>query len=258
MTLAMRPIDAAAVLSLAAGLEAYARAQLAKAALPGTIADRDALVEPFAADLATYFAEMADRVLGTVRKALEIDWDPAHDIGWTVEDEELGKVLARWFPILGETAFTGVGEQLAVELRFDVRVSPAKEIVAAVGERVTGINAASRDVLESIVDGSIRRGESIDDLRGLLREAFDSWSSSRATTIALTETATVYNQAALGGYAASGLVETVTVYDGADCGWTSHDDPDLAAGSTRTLDEAEAYATAHPRCQRAFGPVVTR
>jgi hypothetical protein len=236
----------------------YARAQLAKASMPDALDARDALVEPFAADLAEYFDAMAERVLGTVRKALEIEWNPADDVAWTVEDGELGRVLARWYVELGETAYAAVADQLAIELRFDVRVSPAKELIATVGDRVAGISETSRQVLAGRVEASIRAGESIDDLRATLRDLFADWSSSRATTIALTETATVYNQAALGGYVASGLVDGVMVFDGADCGWTSHTDPDLAAGTIRTLDEAKAYPTAHPRCQRAFGPVVAR
>lgn len=238
-------------------LERYARGRLAKAALPASIAARDALVDPFAAEVADYFSAFAEHALGTVRKAVEIEWSP-DDLDWTVLDEELGKVLARWYLDLGETAFAGVGEQLGVELRFDVRISPAKEILDGVGVQVRGINDTSRQVLADAVDRSIGAGESVDDLRATLRDLFDSWSSSRARTIALTETATVYNQAALGGYAASGLVERVTVFDGADCGWTSHGDPDLAAGSTRTLDEAKAQPISHPNCQRAFGAVVSR
>ena len=48
----------------------------------------------------------------------------------------------------------------------------------------------------------------------------------------------------------------VQVYDGPECGWTEHDDPDLADGSLRTLEEADEYPLSHPHCQRAFGPVV--
>ena len=39
-------------------------------------------------------------------------------------------------------------------------------------------------------------------------------------------------------------------------GGPSHDDPDHANGSNRTLDDAREWPTSHPHCQRAFGPVV--
>src|SRR5690606_19881183 len=44
------------------------------------------------------------------------------------------------------------------------------------------------------------------------------------------------------------------VFDGPDCGWTSHDDIDLALGKVVTRDEALAFPISHPRCRRAFGP----
>lgn len=38
------------------------------------------------------------------------------------------------------------------------------------------------------------------------------------------------------------------VFDGADCGWVSHDDTDLANGTVRSLAECEAHSLSHPRC----------
>lgn len=43
------------------------------------------------------------------------------------------------------------------------------------------------------------------------------------------------------------------VFDGEDCGWTDHDDPDLANGKVVTTDEGLANPLAHPNCRRAFG-----
>lgn len=62
-----------------------------------------------------------------------------------------------------------------------------------------------------------------------------------------------YNAGALARFADAG-VEYVEVYDGPDCGWTQHDDPDRAHGSIRSAAEAAEYAIAHPRCRRSFGP----
>ncbi|MFF7631467.1 hypothetical protein [Streptomyces cyaneofuscatus] len=46
----------------------------------------------------------------------------------------------------------------------------------------------------------------------------------------------------------------VQVRDGAECGWTSHQDSDLADGTYRSIDAALAHPTAHPNCQRQFLP----
>lgn len=62
-----------------------------------------------------------------------------------------------------------------------------------------------------------------------------------------------YNLGTLRGAAGDG-VEFFEVFDGPDCGWTSHDDDDLADGSIRSKADCERYPLAHPNCRRAFGP----
>ncbi|MGY5127280.1 hypothetical protein [Streptomyces nigrescens] len=44
------------------------------------------------------------------------------------------------------------------------------------------------------------------------------------------------------------------VQDGPDCGWESHDDPDRAHQTVRTVADAIAHPLAHPHCQREFLP----
>ncbi|MDX3343510.1 hypothetical protein PV409_36735 [Streptomyces sp. ME02-6979.5a] len=46
----------------------------------------------------------------------------------------------------------------------------------------------------------------------------------------------------------------VQVRDGAECGWTSHQDADLADGTYRSIDDALAHPTAHAHCIREFLP----
>ena len=256
MTLATIPRGM--LLAVTDDLLTFARCRLAKAALPAGIAARDALVEAFADDLAAYFEAMGKRVLGTVSKALEIGWDPTDDVDWTVEDAELRKVLARWYTTLGETAFAGVADQLAVELRFDLNARPVAAVLDRIGVQVQGITEASRETLAGYVGRAIDEGLSIEALVSELSEVFTTWSTGRAQTIALTETATAYNLASAAGYAESGLVDEVEIFDGPDCGWDGHDDPDLADGSIRTLEEFADMPTSHPNCQRAAGPVVVR
>jgi hypothetical protein len=53
-------------------------------------------------------------------------------------------------------------------------------------------------------------------------------------------------------------VTQVLVRDGADCGWTSHDDSDLADGTYRSISDALAHPSAHPNCIREFRPHLNR
>jgi hypothetical protein len=49
-------------------------------------------------------------------------------------------------------------------------------------------------------------------------------------------------------------VTYVELTDGAGCGFTSHDDPDKANGTIRTVEEAGAYPLSHPNCVRSSYP----
>lgn len=74
-----------------------------------------------------------------------------------------------------------------------------------------------------------------------------------ATMAVRTITGQAYNLGTLRGPAGQG-VEYFEVFDGPECGWTSHDDGDAADGSIRAVDECESYPLSHPNCRRAFGP----
>lgn len=70
---------------------------------------------------------------------------------------------------------------------------------------------------------------------------------------ARTKSAVAYNSGTLNEAYAQGATY-LEVFDGSDCGWTSHGDWDKADGSIRHVEDAAAYPIAHPNCTRAFGP----
>ena len=251
-------IAPAELLPIVAELEYFARARLAKAALPGGIALRDSRVDDVATDLGAYFLAALERATSTIAKDVAWSWDPDDAIAWAKEEAILEGVLEAWYLTLGADAFAGVSEQLAVDLAFDVSNDLVAEVLDQVALEVTRITEQTRTVLRNLVERAAAEGSSIETLTKEIRSTFTAWSTGRARTIALTETANAYNQASLAGYATTGLVEKVEVFDGPDCGWTHHEDPDLAHGSIRTLEEAKRHPIAHPNCQRAFGAVVAR
>ncbi|MFI8930585.1 hypothetical protein ACIG3E_23260 [Streptomyces sp. NPDC053474] len=69
----------------------------------------------------------------------------------------------------------------------------------------------------------------------------------------LTKSAVAYNAGTLNRARQAG-VRQVEVFDGGDCGWTSHQDPDKATGTLRSVEEAAERPISHPRCHRSFGP----
>lgn len=78
----------------------------------------------------------------------------------------------------------------------------------------------------------------------------DDW---RARRRARTEMAIITNEGAIVAMEESGVAEVV-IFDGPGCGWLSHDDSDIADGSTRTLSDFRANPIAHPNCVRSGAP----
>lgn len=67
-----------------------------------------------------------------------------------------------------------------------------------------------------------------------------------------TKTAVAYNVGTLNQGAEFG-VKYYEVFDGPSCGWSSHNDTELANGKIVSAKEAATYVIAHPRCARSFG-----
>lgn len=137
--------------------------------------------------------------------------------------------------------------------------------LARAGRRIVGINDETRGAVRQLLltagergysPFQIARGVAADDFRGL-RSTVEELYTGRADAIARTELATASQHAAHERYAAAGVTH-LDIIDGPDCGWTSHDDPDKADGTTRTIDDAESYPIAHPNCQRTSLPVLER
>jgi hypothetical protein len=82
------------------------------------------------------------------------------------------------------------------------------------------------------------------------RHPVDAWARAAITWQAVTTANTAAARTALDELG----TEWVEIRDGADCGWTSHDDPDRANRTLRTVQDALAHPTAHPHCQRELLP----
>lgn len=67
-----------------------------------------------------------------------------------------------------------------------------------------------------------------------------------------TKTAVAYNEGTFNAASEAGIV-FYEVFDGHGCGWSNHNDPDIANGQIVTEAEARANPISHPRCQRSFG-----
>lgn len=82
------------------------------------------------------------------------------------------------------------------------------------------------------------------------RHPVEAWARAAITWQAVTTANTAAARTSLDELG----VSYVEIRDGADCGWTSHGDPDRANRTLRTVQDALAHPTAHPNCQRELLP----
>lgn len=193
----------------------------------------------------------------------QIDWNDINEAvaqyDWEAEIARKRAILEQQYLAMTQTVWEDVvGSQVGRSLAFDLNARGVDRVLGEVGTRITGMTQTDQASIARAVGVFIERNSNADELEAGLDRLLRSWGESggRAHIIALTESGNAYNLAAIAGYEETGLVERVRVFDGPDCGWLEHDDPDRASGSTRTLAEARKHPLAHPHCQRAFAPVV--
>lgn len=265
-------IHQAAALVDAALVDAHR--QLAKAQRPYAARARARIIaealDPMLESIGRYFDEMADRILPSVAKATAFKWSDG-DVDWPTEQERLREVLGAWWVYFGDAAYGVAGDELGMDLPFDISRPAVRAILEDLGKRIVDITEVSRRAVANMVAESLDRGYTLQQLvRGVADDGFGGlealvrgWGSTpngragtRAALIAVTESGTAYNTAAVSAYEDSDVASGVRVFDGVDCGWLSHADSDKANGSIRTFEDARAHPLAHPRCQRAFAAEV--
>ncbi len=175
-------------------------------------------------------------------------WPDADDL--IPDDGALLEILSdAWGAVMGDAA-ADAGATLRVDISFDLENEWVQDALDQIGERVRGITETARESLRAIIGRAASEGLSIPDVAKLIQDAF-AFSDSRAETIARTETAAAYNLGALRSYEASGLVDEVEVLDG------DYDEVCQGLhGQRKSLEWAHANLTQHPRCRRAFAPIV--
>lgn len=210
--------------------------------------------------LARYFAALAARA---VRRWLALAKQVgAADLVTPQDDEELARIMARHLSAVIEEQSALAGELVGVD-----PLAPGQPgyqlLQREVAARVVNINAATRAAIQRVLRDGLARGytaqqmaqgvpdDSFRGLRAVVRETY----ANRAQTIARTEVGHIAQRTTEDRYRAGGVHE-VDISDGPDCGWTEHDDPDIADGSRRTLAELHANPLSHPNCVRVPLPVV--
>lgn len=206
-------------------------------------------------------------------------------LAWDRENRILSRVVAPVTANVARLGFDAVSAELGLTVSFDLNARPVRRVLSSVATEITQVTTTSQGRIARMIADGIEKGLSVEQIvRGVppgtmnirgpvpafpgIRGLVDSWgstgiaprlgpgtspTSSRSYLIALTETGNAFNRSSLAAYESTGFVTVCEVFDGPDCGWSSHDDPSLAHGSKRRLEACQAQPLSHPRCQRAFG-----
>lgn len=212
--------------------------------------DRAGLTERGAGLLGPVFARAGRQVLDTLsqsgKAARAVKAAPELPADF---DERLAAAFAELHGVSIDQARATVADGLAAdfELPFTVR----QGIIDQLAADVTGVADETRRQIAAAVADGVEAGETLDQLRTRVADLFDTMSSSRAMTIARTESGNAYNLGTVASYRESGVVKAVGVLDGED------DEPCRSAnGATWSFDEAAASPLGHPNCSRSFFPIV--
>lgn len=216
-------------------------------------APRERLVDRTADDLAKFLEQQANRVVARLPKSIKaLDED---DLLPKSEDEALLKVLRPHFLVGLETGWVGASTELGISPAFSLVDPNVIELLQTAGTNITAINDETRSQIAKALEVARGEGLAIREIADMIRN-LSGFSPRRAETIARTEMARADNEAAITRYETSGMVDEVDIIDGPECGWSAHDDPDLAHGSRRTLAEFRQQVLSHPNCVRSRSPVI--
>ena len=211
----------------------------------------------YAAVLERFWKAQAERVLERLGLKVEAV-DPIPDI----ENLLLSNAARSFIVATAEGASEIAGSLVDVE-PLTAADREMLRLLAEAGGRIVNINDITRARVQTELSQGFRAGyndfqlaEGVekDGYRGI-RAVVQMTYRNRNQTIARTEMAITSQQSAHGRYGVGGVSE-IDILDGPDCGWTFHDDPDVADGSRRTLAAAEAQPISHPNCVRVSLPVL--
>ncbi len=179
--------------------------------------------------------------------ALRAGADTADGIIVEGEATLLGEVLAPLQrSLLADVSALVVGE---LGIAFDLDDAATRAYLQAAGSNIVGITSTTREAVRAALIEGQAAGEGIPELAARLR-SLPAFGPKRAVTIARTELGHASNTAALANYRASGVVVGVTVYDG------DYDATCQAMNGRKFPLGQEPATLQHPRCRRAFAPIV--
>ena len=146
---------------------------------------------------------------GMERKDIEaIDWD--------AEEQELARVLNRFYMANGEAAFEATAGLTGTDSVWQISNPRIAKLMQQLGLRIVAINESTRVMVQQIVTDGLLDGQTYREIAEAIAQHVEQTYAGRAMTIARTESITSYGKASVLSYAESGVVEQVEFMDNPD------------------------------------------
>lgn len=230
--------------------------------------------QALAKELSRYFLGMVGRLrLPAAARGVKLQTKaepsftlPSQVLDWSSEEARLLKIVHKAYINVSADVIDGIADAVGVQADFGLKPVFDKDVLKDVAAGVKDINIGTRSAVAGTIRRGLDAGSSPQQIAKQLVGQIEGWGGgpngttvahSRAMVVARTETAIAYNRQAISSMEKSGVIKQAKCLDAPDCGWTSHSDPDLAAGKIVSFDEARAHPVAHPNCVRAFSPVIS-
>lgn len=176
--------------------------------------DRARLVEQGARHIGRMLKAQGDRLSASLAKSERlIETKDLLDIDWQQEEDELARVLNEFYMRNGAAAYEATAGLLGTEHVWEISNPNIARLMDLLAQRVVGINATTRGIVQQIVSDGLTAGRSVVQIADDLSSHIEATYKDRALTIARTESMYSYGQASALSYQESRVVNEVELMD---------------------------------------------
>jgi HK97 family phage portal protein len=179
--------------------------------------DRQRLIEQGARHIGKMLKAQGVRLSESIAKSQGgMERKDIEAIDWAYEEQELAKVLNRFYMANGEAAFEATAGLTGTESTWQISNPRIAKLMQQLGLRITAINDTTRATVQQLVTDGLIEGQTYAEIAESIAQHVEQTYAGRAMTIARTESITSYGKASVLSYAESGVVEQVEFMDNPD------------------------------------------
>lgn len=176
--------------------------------------DRQRLIEQGARHIGKMLKAQGVRLSESVAKSQGgMERKDIEAIDWDAEEQELARVLNRFYMANGEAAFEATAGLTGTDSVWQISNPRIAKLMQQLGLRITAINDATRETVQQIVTDGLLDGQTYREIAEAIAKHVEQTYAGRAMTIARTESIQAYSKASVLSYAESGVVENVEFID---------------------------------------------